>query len=134
MKRILLTLAAIISISAGALASYNAIEFHTLEGTIRTLGISDLEITFVDGRLVATSTDGSVEVPLSQLQSMNFAVDRTSAIAPAWQENETIDLYTTTGLHIGTFDADNISAANLPAGIYIVKSYSGHSYKFIVGK
>lgn len=64
-------------------ADYDYLILKQTDGTVTALSSASLKITFSDGNLVATTSDGATTLPLSSLSTMQFSTTSTSGIANA---------------------------------------------------
>lgn len=60
--------------------TYPYLIFTAADGTQTTLSVTSLEMTFADGRLVATNGDGTTKLTLADLASMTFS--KTGELSP----------------------------------------------------
>ena len=99
-------------------------------GAQTTLSVASLEITFVDGQLVATNGDGTTKLTLADLASMQFST--TGAATPVEPDRveraavpgKAVKAYTVSGIFVGQFESVKKAEAVLPKGLYVVSSGS----------
>lgn len=127
---LLLILAAI---SLGVHAEYNRLVFRTLSGEEKSIGLSDLNITYTNGEMIATSGDESLKIPLASLKSMEFS-DSNSVGSVMGDDMSEVNVYSVNGICLGNFDSKVDALNALPTGIYILKSKNGVTSKVSISK
>ena len=100
-KLFILTLLAALTLGARG-AEYNYLVFTLNDGTTQSVSASNLNMTFADGKLKATSGSNTVTIDLSSLSKMEFSNEGTTGI--------------------NTVSCRLPSGATLSRGIYIIKS------------
>lgn len=116
MKKIILTLLLMASASAMFADDYKYMAFRTNDGNVNYIGLSDLKITFVDGKLVAVAGEENQTISLADLTMMYFTT--TTAISQVEENNDAkdgVEVYNMQGIKV----ADNLNS--LGKGVYIVK-------------
>ena len=100
--------------------TYDYLVLEKTDGTSVTFTAVGLSFTFSDGNLV---TNEGTTLPVKELSKMYFSntsgirtLDLPTSVATAW---------TTTGIHMGTFNSHEEALSQLPKGIYIIKSSAG---------
>ena len=78
-KLLILTMLAALTMGARA-AEYNYLVFTLNDGTTQSVSATDLNITFANGNLTATSGSNTVTIALSNLTKMEFSNDGTTGI------------------------------------------------------
>lgn len=123
-------------IAAGARAEYNRMVFRTAEGEPQWVGLENLNITFVDGNMVATSEDRSVVIPLASLVSMEFGSGESGVGAiPAGELSAgSVTVYTADGIQAGSYDSAAAACAALQSGVYIFKAGNGQTSKIMINR
>ncbi len=119
MKKSLLTFVAIVVSLMAQAYDYPYLAFQTSDGTVSTVSVESLSITFSDGQLVATSSDGSQTFTISDLTKMYFSTEGTTAIKNIETEKADGigDIYDLTGRKVDTKE--------MKRGIYIIKTSNG---------
>jgi hypothetical protein len=101
---------------------FNFLTFEKADGSMVSLPVSGLTLTFIDGNLVAS--DGTT-LPLASLTKMFFT--ETSGISTVQSlASGPSGIYTISGIYVG--EASN-SLSRLPKGVYIIKSPQGVTKK-----
>lgn len=114
---------------ASASAEYASMEFKTLSGESRSIGLDNLRITFSNGQLIASNGTENASFNLSDLSSMefsNFASGMESAIADNDSETE---VFAIEGVRLGKFASVAAAENALGKGIYIFRFANGKTLK-----
>ena len=120
MKRLtILTLLSVITLATRA-ADYNYLVFTLNDGSEQAIVATNLNITFTDGNLVATTANETLAtIPLATLQKMQFSESNTTDISglPLDSQDDIKAIYDLQGrmMPLNT---------QLPKGTYIVKTSS----------
>ena len=120
MKRLMiLTLLSVITLATRA-ADYNYLVFTLNDGSEQAIVATNLNITFTDGNLVATTANETLAtIPLATLQKMQFSESNTTDISglPLDSQDDIKAIYDLQGrtMPLNT---------QLPKGTYIVKTSS----------
>ena len=116
-KLFILTLLAALTLGARA-AEYNYLVFTLNDGTTQSVSATDLNITFANGKLTATSGGNTVTIALSDLTKMEFSNEGTTGISTV-----SCDFSTTDDTEVYDLNGRRLpSNATLSRGIYIIKS------------
>lgn len=105
--------------------TYPYLLFTDNEGTQTTVGVTELEITFSDGQLMAKNGDGTISFPLATLTSMTFSETSTTTKVETPRIDTTtsaVEVFTVAGIHVGSFDSEQQAKAALKRGLYVIKS------------
>lgn len=132
MKKILLS-AILAVISFGVHAEYTRLVFRTISGEEQSVGVKDLNITYVNGEMIASSGSELVKIPLTSLKSMEFS-DASSVGVVSSVDNSEVTAYSVNGVCLGTFASQTDALNGLPYGIYILKSKNGVTSKVSISK
>ena len=104
---------------------YPYLVFQNTEGSTIVMAVESLTITISDGKLIATNTDGTQNILLTDLSKMFFTQTADlSGISNAETENEAVEVFTTGGLSLGKFQDINTAKTSLKPGLYIMKGKS----------
>ena len=120
MKRLtILTLLSVITMATRA-ADYNYLVFTLNDGSEQVIVATNLNITFTDGNLVATTANETLAtIPLATLQKMQFSESNTTDISGLQLESQD-DIQAIYDLQGRTMPLNT----QLPKGTYIVKTSS----------
>ena len=115
----ILTLLSVITLATRA-ADYNYLVFTLNDGSEQAIVATNLNITFTDGNLVATTANETLAtIPLATLQKMQFSESNTTDISglPLDSQDDIKAIYDLQGrmMPLNT---------QLPKGTYIVKTSS----------
>jgi len=118
-KMMILTLLCALYLGARA-ADYNYLVFTLNDGSEQAIVATDLNITFTDGNLVATTGNETLaSIPLASLQKMQFSESNTTGISalPLDSQDDIKAIYDLQGrmMPLNT---------QLPKGTYIIKTNS----------
>lgn len=132
-KYLLLAILAVISI--GVHAEYNRLLFRTVSGEEQSVGVTDLNITYANGEMIATSGKELVKLPLTSLKSMEFVYTESGAVGFVSSDSDgEVAVFSVNGICLGNFDSKSDALNTLPAGIYVLKSKNGVTCKVSIGK
>ena len=137
MKKTILTLAALASLTAAKADSVKYMTFLTADGTEHSLSLSGgIDISFSNGEMVAKAVDGEFRAPLTEMRDMWFAIEANSiheALADGVAEGSTVKIVGMDGrTHLeGVWSKDG--GFDLPEGVYLVTT-GGKTYKVFVKK
>ena len=120
MKRLMiLTLLSVITMATRA-ADYNYLVFTLNDGSEQAIVATNLNITFTDGNLVATTANEILAtIPLATLQKMQFSESNTTDISGLQLDSQD-DIKAIYDLQGRTMPLNT----QLPKGTYIVKTSS----------
>lgn len=120
--------------AANLFAEYTSMEFRTVGGETRTIGLDALKITFADGKLIATNSTESATFDLSSLSSMEFSDSNSSVVADFANTDLSVEVYSIQGIRLGKFDSAEAAATHVGGGCYIFKFANGKTFKKIIAK
>lgn len=118
-KTMILILLSVITLVTRA-ADYNYLVFTLTDGSEQAIVAANLNITFTDGNLVATTANETLAtIPLASLQKMQFSETNTAGISalPIDGQDDIKAIYDLQG-HMMPLDTQ------LPKGTYIVETSS----------
>lgn len=125
-----LTVATAIAVNA----EYKRLVFSSSDGTEQSIGLTNLNITFADGEMVATSEGEMVKMPLASMQSMEFSNEVVSNIPSISMAEERVTVYDTLGRRVGSYESSAAASAALPSGVYVFKTENGITYKKMINR
>ena len=135
MKKKTIAMAIAIALAMAAQAQdydYPWLAFQTTDGTVKTVAVETLTLTFVNGQLVATNDAGNVAFALTDLSKMFFSKEPTRiADTPLDSEGDEAEVFTVAGVAVGRFASADAARAALKPGLYVIKSKEG-TYKMSV--
>ena len=133
MKKFLTIMAALLIALSLQAYDYPYLSFQTSEGTVQSVSVNELIITFSNGQLVLTNTDGSQTFSLSDLSYMFFSKEQNTTGVTRFEDvsNQTVEVFTLNGLVIGRFESLQKAKAELKPGLYLIKS-NGKTQKVVI--
>lgn len=133
MKKYLLPIFMTFTAIAGH-AEFNSLVFSTLSGDKQSVGLTDLNITFADGEMRATSKGESVRIALTSLESMEFSDDMSGIESVSTEKlpQGKVTVYATDGQFQGSYDSATAALAKMPNGVYILKDENGITSKILI--
>lgn len=135
MKKYLLLLCMFITATA-VHAEFNRLLFRTLEGKEQSVGLAGLNISFSNGELIAISEGESVEIPLASLKSMEFSNDKSGIpdVIAGTESGGKVSVYNAEGHFYGLYESVTSACAQLPGGVYILKTENGITSKIMINR
>lgn len=132
-KKLLIFSLACLPFAVANADTYPYLSFETQDGTTRSVSVESLTITFSDGKLLAVSGTDSYEIDVASLSRMYFSSANLTAINDVKSDVTagTMEVYSLSGVKIGTFDSTEALHNGVSAGVYIVKS-NGKTLKVAV--
>ena len=133
MKKILMTTTVLLGSLGAEAYDYPYLTLQKTDGTAVTLSVEQLQLTFADGKLTATNSDGSQTMALTDLNKM-FFTDHSAGIDDLSATDNgagKVDVYAVDGKSIGTFDTMAKAKESLRPGLYIMKT-AGRTIKMTV--
>lgn len=118
-------------VSLGASAQYMSMKYDIKEGEPVYSGLSNLEIVFKDGNMIATWDSNSMTIPLEDLNSMQFSTSPAS-IEKLLADDVKIEVYNLDGNACGSYANMKEASKFLSAGIYVARTENGVTSKFVV--
>lgn len=123
MKRILLSLALLVSAFASYAADYRYLIVENNDGTEATYVLSGLSISMKDGQITFTNDEVTdVATTITDVKKMFFA--ETSAINATFAEADGVVVYDLSGKRIGAFKTREAMEQTIGKGVYVIKSGS----------
>lgn len=135
MKKYLLLIILALTVSV-ARAEFNRLVFRTLDGEERSVGLTDLNITFANGEMLANSDGEYLNIALASLKSMEFSNNPTSVDVVVAEENIAckVTVYLPDGKLQGVYDSVTSALTALPGGTYILKAENGFTSKISINR
>ena len=124
MKNVFFLLAVCYSLVAHA-STYNYLVFTNTVGTKTAFGVEGLTLN-VDGTdLQVTNTDGTVNLILTDLVSMQFSNDNSiTALEEVLNADAAVQVYSVSGALLGEYGSLMEAAQTLNAGAYVISNGS----------
>lgn len=127
MSKHILLLLLLIAIPFGTVMAdeYNYLTFTKSDGTASSINISNLKLSVSGSNIIATNGSETLTLTLADLAKMAFTESSTAISAVTTDStNESVEVFSITGAHIGTFANADEARGQLKTGVYILKSKS----------
>lgn len=122
MKNVFLLLALSIGLMAHA-GVYNYLVFTNQAGTTTAFEVSNLTLKVNGSELQVSNADGTVDLVLTELASMQFSEDKTATgVEDVLNADGPVQVYSVTGTLMGTYNSVVDAAKCLNAGTYVMAS------------
>lgn len=121
MRKLILSLSALASTLAVSADTYPYLSFQTADGSIQSFATESLTMTYKDGQLTVTTPDGAQTLDAAQLTRMFFATEASGIENVPLSADGKTDVYTTAGMHIGTFATPAEARKAMQGGIYVIR-------------
>lgn len=118
-------------------AEFNRLVFRTVDGEEQSIGIQELDITFVNDQMIARSEGESVKIALTSLRSMEFSNgDKTGLddLLMVGVSEGKVAVYSVEGYSLGMYDSLSLAYSVLPQGVYVVRDEKGRFSKIVKGR
>ena len=123
MRKVLTVIMVLVGIDTAMAYEYPFLTFQSNDGSSKTVSVESLSITVSNGQLVVTNADGTESFALTDLSKMYFSENGGSTvIANVDTGNDHVDVFTISGMHLGTFQTVDAAKASLKPGLYVMKS------------
>lgn len=122
MKNLFLLLALGFAMMAHA-GMYNYLVFTNQAGSTTAFSVSNLTLRVNGSDLQVTNDEGTVNLVLTELTSMQFSADKTvTGVEGILNADAPVQVYSVTGASIGTYCSMVEAAKGLNAGTYVISS------------
>ena len=130
-KMLMLVLVVSFAISANA-ATYGYLEFTSTTGSKTAFSVTNLTLTVDGDNLHLTNADGTVDMILLGLASMQFTTTNTAtALENILNADAEIQVSTITGVSLGTYPSLLEASQGLQPGVYVI-SNGTHSQSVVI--
>ena len=124
MKNVFFLLAVCCSLVAHA-STYNYLVFTNTVGTKTAFGVEGLTLNVDGTNLQVTNTDGTVDLILTDLVSMQFSNDNSvTALEEVLNADAAVQVYSVSGALLGEYGSLMEAAQMLNAGAYVISNGS----------
>ena len=122
-KRVMM-LVVVVSLAVCATAgTYNYLEFTSTSGTKTVFDVTNLTLTVSGSNLQVTNGDGTVNLTLVDLASMQFSpTNTTTALENILNADGEIQVSTITGVSLGVYSSLQEACQSLNAGVYVISN------------
>ena len=122
MKNLFLLLALGFAMMAHA-GTYNYLVFTNQAGSTTAFAVNNLTLKVNGSDLQVTNDEGTVNLVLTELLSMQFSIDQTATgVEGILNADAPVQVYSVTGASIGTYCSMVEAAKSLNAGTYVISS------------
>ena len=122
MKNLFLLLALGFATMAHA-GTYNYLVFTNQAGSTTAFAVNNLTLKVNGSDLQVTNDEGTVNLVLTELLSMQFSIDQTATgVEGILNADAPVQVYSVTGASIGTYCSMVEAAKGLNAGMYVISS------------
>jgi hypothetical protein len=123
MKNVFLLL---LALSLGLMAhasTYNYLVFTNQAGTTTAFEVSNLTLKVNGSELQVSNADGTVNLVLTELASMQFSIDKTpTSVENVLNADAPLQVYSITGTLLGTYRSMLEAAKCLNVGTYVISN------------
>lgn len=124
MKKLLFAMAVCCAVMVQA-AAYSYLVFTNTGGTTTGFNVSNLTLTVNGSNLQVTNDEGTVNLVLTDLASMQFSNDGSlEGIGNILEADKPIDIYTPLGAKMGHFNNLMEAVGSLNKGLYVISNGS----------
>ena len=132
MRKIGMMLAMLVCAVMAQAADYPYLVFTNTAGTTTSLSVSNMTLTVNGSELTVTNSEGTQAFTLTDLAAMQFSQDGSvTAIENVLDGEKSVDVYSVTGVGLGSFSNLHEAAGVLPTGAYVIKQ-GGKSQTVVV--
>ena len=124
MKKVFLLLAVCCAMFAHA-STYNFLVFTNAEGTKTDFGVKNLTLNVVGDNLQVTNADGTVNLILAGLASMQFSNENIATdLEDVLNADAPMQVFSLSGTSLGVYGSLMEAAQTLNAGAYVISNGS----------
>ena len=121
-RGVMLCVVAVLAIAANA-GTYKYLEFTNISGTKTVFNVANLTIKVSGNDLQVTNSDGTVDLTLLELASMQFSTTNTpTAVDNILNADAEIHVSTITGVSLGTYSSLVEACQSLSTGVYVISN------------
>mgnify|MGYP003500924958 FL=1 len=121
-RGVMLCVVVVLAIAANA-GTYKYLEFTNISGTKTVFNVVNLTIQVSGNDLQVTNSDGTVDLTLLELASMQFSTTNTpTAVDNILNADAEIHVSTITGASLGIYSSLVEACQSLSAGIYVISN------------
>ena len=122
MKNLFLLLALGLAMMAHA-GTYNYLVFTNQAGTTTAFSVNNLTLKVNGSDLQVTNDEGTVNLVLTELTSMQFSADKTiTSVEDVLNADAPVQVYSVTGVLLGTYTSLLEAGKSLQAGSYVISN------------
>lgn len=124
MKKLFLTLLAVIAVLTMRADGYPYLLFKTADGTIHAMSVESLTMEISGGQLVVTNSEETQTFTITDLDKMFFYENTTGIDEIFSTESGEVSVFTIMGIYVGKYPDANEALKTLDKGLYILKTKS----------
>ena len=124
MKKLFLTLLAVIAVLTMRADGYPYLLFQTTDGTIHAMSVESLTMEISGSQLMVTNSEEAQTFTLSDLDKMFFYENTTGIDEIFSTESGEVSVFTIMGIYVGKYPDANEALKTLDKGLYILKTKS----------
>jgi hypothetical protein len=102
--------------------TYNYLVFTNTAGNKTTFHVDGLSLNVDGSTLQVTNASGTVDLVLTDLQSMEFSADGTTSLENVLNADAPVQVYSISGSFLGTYESMLEAAKSLHAGSYVISN------------
>ena len=123
MKKILIFAVTVVCAVMAQAADYPYLVFTNTAGTTIVMNVSSLTMTVSGSSLQVTNSNGTETFALTDLVSMQFSAESSiaTAIEQVLEADLPVEVFSVTGVQLGSFGSLREAARGLSAGAYVIK-------------
>lgn len=103
-------------------STYNYLVFTNTAGATTAFGVHNLTLTINETELQITNAEGTINLILTSLHSMQFSTDGTTALENVLNADAPLQVFTISGTSLGTYASLLDVAQHLDAGTYVISN------------
>lgn len=131
-KKVLISLLSLFAISSATADDFPFLAFRTNDGNLRVMAIDNINLTIADGNLVVENSSEKETFDLNNLAEMFFAADVSNVSLVGAISDNTVEVFSMSGVSLGKFESKAGAATVLSDGIYIARYSNGLTEKIVV--
>lgn len=117
----MLSLLVLGTLPAAHAEDYSFLTLRMADGSEKSFAVSGLTLTPSGSSLVAASGSDTQTYSLAALEKMYFSATATGVDGVGASEGAPVEVYSLSGMSVGTFESLNQAQSRLPKGVYIAK-------------
>lgn len=133
MKKISLLVVMVVCALVAWATDYPFLVFTNTSGTTTVISVSSLTMTVSGSSLQVTNAEGTETFTLTELRNMQFSTngDTITALENALDADKTVDVFSVTGVRLGSYENLIKAVTTLKSGVYVI-SDGKNSQKVVV--
>ena len=121
MRKILLSILTLLCALGVYAGDYNYLVFTNTAGTTTAMDVTNLTMTVSGTSLQVSNSTENVSFALTDLAAMQFSTaDTLTALGNVLEADKPVQVYTPTGLSLGTFESLRKAVSSLNKGVYVI--------------